>query len=147
MIIYLIIFFLIALLIKYVKKEKMSYIEFIILLLLIIVAGLRDGIGTDYNMYKSFYFFPTQSAASKVEIGFIYLIKLSHSVFMDKYYLFFLLCSFITILPIYLIMKKKSNYPMLSLLFFYWTWILYNEFQYDKTIYCNCNNYLCFKVY
>lgn len=111
MFLYLILFLAVSVLIKFIKKEKFNYIDFVLIFFMIAIAGFRDGIGTDYNMYKSFYFYPDQIAAKKVEWGFIELIKISQNMFGERYYLFFLICSILTILPIYYIFKEKSSYP------------------------------------
>lgn len=118
MFLYLILFLAVSVLIKFIKKEKFNYIDFVLIFFMIAIAGFRDGIGTDYNMYKSFYFYPDQIAAKKVEWGFIELIKISQNMFGERYYLFFLICSILTILPIYYIFKEKSSYPAFSLLLF-----------------------------
>lgn len=115
---YLILFFLVAISLKDLPKEKKLNFSSVMVIILILAAGLRKGIGTDYGMYKSFYFFPSQPAASKVEVGFIKLIGIARIIFKNKYYMFFLVCSTITIGLIYLTMKKKSKYPMFSLLMF-----------------------------
>ena len=86
------------------------------LISLILNSGLRYGIGTDYPMYKSFYFNINLPNAAKVEIGFKILILLANFLFKEKYWLFFTLCSSISIIPIYLIFKKKSKKPSLSFL-------------------------------
>lgn len=118
MFIYLFLFFIILISMRYEKQNKINCADIIILVLMITISGFRDRIGTDYNMYKSFYFYPTQSTAQKVEYGFIKLINISQNLFGDKYYLFFFFCSIITIVPIYWIFKKKSNHPIFSILLF-----------------------------
>lgn len=119
MIEYCFIFILILTLFALIKQHKFEVKDFILLVIVVLFAGLREGIGTDYNMYKSFYFNPLLKSAEKVETGFIVLLEISNKIFGDKYYLFFLLCSAITIIPIYYIFKKNSKYPGLSLLFFF----------------------------
>ena len=119
MIEYCFIFLLLLALFAFIKHRKFELKDFILLTIIILFAGLREGIGTDYNMYKAFYFNPLLKSAEKVEYGFISLIKISNSLFGEKYYMFFILCSAITIIPIYMIFKKRSKYPGVSLLFFF----------------------------
>lgn len=116
--VYLLIFLTMIILMKFIKKEKFNLADFIIIIMLILIAGLRDGIGTDFNMYKSFYFYTGQQAAAKVEWGFLELIRIVQKIFGERYFLFFTLCSAITIIPIYNIIKKKSNFPIVSLFLF-----------------------------
>ena len=115
MFIYIICFLFLFLINRLIKKDKFNFYDFLLLFIFITVACVRYGVGTDYNMYKSFYFFPAQSAAEKVEFGFIELIKISNMLFDEKFYLFFGLCSLLTIFPIYYIFKKYSSNLLNSL--------------------------------
>lgn len=116
--IYLFLFFLVILLLLPKSSKKIKWYDLLMLISLILISGLRYGIGTDYPMYKSFYFNINLPNAAKVEIGFKILILLANFLFKEKYWLFFTLCSSISIIPIYLIFKKKSKKPSLSFLIF-----------------------------
>ena len=63
------------------KKTNVNRLSFLLVVTMIGISGIRNGIGTDYNMYKSFYFFPNQPSANKVEWGFIKLIELTKNIF------------------------------------------------------------------
>lgn len=118
MIVYLLLYIFMIILLCFSKKTNVNRLSFLLVVTMIVIAGIRNGIGTDYNMYKSFYFFPNQPSANKVEWGFIKLIEVTKNIFNEKYYLFFLLCSTITLIPIFYIFKKKSKQPVFSLLLF-----------------------------
>lgn len=74
--------------------------------------------GTDYAMYEYMYFNQYAQNIEKVEIGYKILMQLSYQLFGENAYLFFTLCSALTILPIYIIIKKYSNKPGESLFYF-----------------------------
>ena len=116
--IYLSLLFLVILLLLSRKSKKLRWYDLLLLTAMILISGLRYGIGTDYLMYKSFYFDINLPNAAKVEIGFKVLILIANFLFKEKYWLFFTLCSCISIVPIYLLFKKKSNNPALSFLIF-----------------------------
>lgn len=118
MIIYLLIIFVILLFGKKINKKEYSYADFIVLLLLILVAGLRYNTGTDYAMYNVMYFNPDAQNAEKVEFGYKLLMQGAYNIFQENSYLFFLLCSAITIILIYIIIKKYSKKPGESLFYF-----------------------------
>lgn len=118
MIEYCIVFLLSLIFVKLIKRKKIEVKDAFMIIVLVLFAGLRNGIGTDYNMYKAFYFNPSLQSAEKVEEGFITLINVSNMIFNDKYYLFFIVCSIISIVPVYSLFKKNSRYPGLSLLLF-----------------------------
>ena len=115
--IYLLIFFVVLISVKLNNTKKIGAFDIFILLLLIFVAGLRN-VGTDYMMYKYIYFNPTVSSADKVELGFKLLINIVYYFFNEKYYIFFLICSAISIIPIFMTFKKNCTYFGFALLVF-----------------------------
>lgn len=118
MIIYLLIILVILLFGKKINKKEYSYADFIVLLLLILIAGLRYNIGTDYAMYYGMYFNQDDPNLEKVEIGYKVLMDISYKVFQDNFVLFFIFCAILTIIPIYALIKKYSKYPTESLFYF-----------------------------
>lgn len=69
-------------------------------------------------MYYQMYFEQDNANVEKVEIGYKILMSLSYKIFGNHFYLFFALCSALTIIPIYCFIKKKSKYPCESLFYF-----------------------------
>lgn len=118
MYIYIILVILILILGKRIKKNQYNIYDFILIAFMILISGLRYGIGTDYAMYNSMYFNQNQSNTAKVEIGYKILMKLAAPIFGAKSYLFFLLCATITVIPIYTTIKKYSNKPGESIFYF-----------------------------
>lgn len=74
--------------------------------------------GTDYAMYEYMYFNQNAQNVEKVEIGYKILMQLSYQLFDKNSYLFFTLCSALTIIPIYIVIKRYSNKPGESLFYF-----------------------------
>lgn len=118
MIVYIILICIILMSIKRVNTQKYNIFDFIIVISMILIAGFRYNIGTDYSMYNSMYFNQNQSNLNKVEIGYKILMKIVAPIFGEKSYLFFILCSIITIIPIYVTIKKYSKKPGESIFYF-----------------------------
>ena len=91
MLIYLIIYFIIFIFFKFTNNNKINFFDIIIITMLVLVSGLRYAIGTDYMMYKSFYFNVNLSNAEKVETGFKILINIVKNVFGYKFWYFFVI--------------------------------------------------------
>lgn len=93
------------------------------LALLILFAGSRAGVGTDYIIYAAVYQKADPTAwgaellASPMEVGFTYLV-LALKTFSSNSQALFWACAVITILPVYLTIKKKCANPALALLLY-----------------------------
>jgi len=118
MAIYIVLLLLILCLGKSIKKNQYNVWDFILIVILITIAGIRYGIGTDYTMYSNMYFHPTQANYDKVEIGFKWFIQACNFVFGDVVWAFFLLCSALTIIPIYVTIKKYATKPGEAIFYF-----------------------------
>lgn len=69
-------------------------------------------------MYNQMYFNPNNVNVEKVEIGYKLLMRLAYKIFGEYSFLFFLLCAILTIIPVYVLIKKKAKYPSESLFYF-----------------------------
>ncbi len=117
MIIYILFYIIIFLLSLKVKPKKYTFIDYLILILMVLFSGLR-ACGTDYFLYKFFYELinETTVAASRTGIGFTYLRIFFHNVLHLDYQFLILFVSAVTNLCIYKFIKEKSNKPGLALL-------------------------------
>lgn len=118
MLVYLIMYFILIIFFKFINTKKINLFDILLIIMLILVSGLRYAIGTDYMMYKSFYFNVNLPNAEKVETGFKILINIVKNVFGYKFWYFFVICAAISIIPIYYVIKKKSKYPAFTLIMF-----------------------------
>lgn len=112
MILYLLIPIIILIFSKEINKKKMTYIDYFLLLLLILICGLRKNVGTDYKLYELFY--NNISAFPRIEFFFRQLILFLNKFNFDASFFFFI-TSLITIVPVYLYIKKNSDKPSESL--------------------------------
>lgn len=115
MYIYILVILAIILLYNKINTKKINVYDIILLLILILVCGLRDGVGTDYGLYKFYYNNIDQN--SRFEIGFRFLIELANKVGIS-YNTFLILISAITITLFYIAIKKYSSKPAASIFFF-----------------------------
>lgn len=120
MIPYIILFLLVFLLQFNIKSKKWNIYDFMLITLLIFYSGLRYGIGTDYNLYESIFnksydisIMPT----NRTGIGFSYLCHFFIDIGLNYNHLVFF-CSLITILGVYIFIKKNSSRPGLSILLY-----------------------------
>lgn len=116
MIIYSILFIVIALLSRKVIKNKFQIWDYLILIILILFSGLRQ-VGLDYNLYNNIYN-TNFEMSSRTGLGFTYLMYFfKYNLSLDFQSLIFFI-SFFTNFLIYYYIKKKSNNPGLSVLLF-----------------------------
>lgn len=115
MYIYILVILAIILLYNKINNKKINVYDIILLLILILVCGLRDRVGTDYGLYKFYYNNIDQN--SRFEIGFRFLIELSNKIGMS-YNTFLILIAAITITLFYVAIKKYSSKPAASIFFF-----------------------------
>lgn len=101
---------------------------FIALSSLILVAGLRYYVGTDYGTYRGIYSNAPNVILNKEtsEIGFIILCKFLHYITSDPQ-IMFLVTSIITYTCIVITLKNKSNVFELSMYLFITTYMYYSS--------------------
>lgn len=112
---------------KYFTEKNMNMLsnlfKFLTFLVLVIVAGLRYGVGTDYFNYVAL--FPTYAReASSSILNFtepaIKIFSYISLMLTDDYVLMFLICSILTVgLCVNTIYKATSNYTLVILLYIF----------------------------
>lgn len=91
------------------KRIFMCFVFFLLML-----AILREGIGTDYNIYKVRYE-DILNNSYDLDLGFLYIMRLFRKFGMP-YQMLIILFSFLNIIPLYIIWNKISDsYIFLSL--------------------------------
>ncbi|OMQ09856.1 hypothetical protein BXU01_15855 [[Flexibacter] sp. ATCC 35103] len=99
---------------KYPRLDKACSLA--ILAILVLVGGLRDRIGWDYNSYTNWYLKGTRD--DSVEFGFLFIMKIFRYLHLD-YKLLFFTFSFFTYLFAYLAIKKYTKKRSLPLLLYF----------------------------
>lgn len=90
---------------------------------LIAFAGVRVLVGTDYTLYENLFnhlqagFYGTQVRDSPQEPGFTALQIWLHG-FTDDPRALFLICAALTVIPAYIVIKRLSAWPVLSLVLY-----------------------------
>ena len=118
MIPYIIFLITIFILLCYVKKEKYTYIDFLVLGLIICFSGFRVGIGTDYGLYENIYNNinnPNTISVFRTGAGYYYLNVLCNNIIKINFQFFIFCISAITNSLIYFFVKKHSSNPGLSI--------------------------------
>ncbi|WP_299997029.1 EpsG family protein [uncultured Cedecea sp.] len=112
------IFSLYFLLLSKVNKKIDLYSSFILMFILLLIAGLRSEVGTDYNTYVHFITLIKDGYDVYMELGFQALVK--SVLYMGfEYQVVFLFSSFITLMFFYLYILKHSKGYTLSVVLFY----------------------------
>lgn len=115
MILYLTIPLIILLFRKEINKKNYTIQDYIVILLLGLICGLRYNVGTDYALYTRMYnhinWFP------RVEVAFKKIIE-TFNMFDFPASVFFFFFSFLTIIIIYISIKKRTKYPAETLFLF-----------------------------
>lgn len=112
MLIYLLIPILLFIFRKSINEKKFTIPDYIILLLLILICGLRENVGTDFKLYSKIY--DNILAFPRIEFLFANFIKLLN-YFNLSLTTFFTLVSYITIALVYKTIKEQAEYPFESL--------------------------------
>lgn len=87
-------------------------------LILIVVAGFRDGVGSDfYSIYVEHFFQIESGYSPDWEVGFTWLNKVVLRVTSDYHWLFFI-CAFITVTLTYVAVTQTSTNAALSIFIF-----------------------------
>lgn len=121
MIPYIIVYFLVFLLSFKIKKDKFTFYDFLLLIILISFSALRVGIGTDYKLYKVIFDNATTLetlGTSRTGIGFSALLFFIKNTMHLDYQFLIACCSIVTILCIYYFIKKNSSNPGQSVLLY-----------------------------
>ncbi|KFF18267.1 hypothetical protein B0A62_06960 [Flavobacterium hydatis] len=95
---------------KYPNKEK--FVSLVLFGVLVLIGGLRDRIGWDYNNYTTWYLSGTRD--NGLEFGFLIVMKFFRYLNLDSRFLFFFF-SFFTYFFAYLGVRrytKKSTLPL-----------------------------------
>lgn len=99
---------------KVTKNKNSIFIWTLAALPLIIVSGLRYKVGADYLSYARIFDHISHGYFDKgLEQGFIWLIQLIQ-FFTSDYVWMFIIVSFITIYLVFLVIRKESKNPILS---------------------------------
>ncbi|WP_338587934.1 EpsG family protein [Clostridium baratii] len=106
---------MILLLYNKINTKKINFFDYVLLLFLILVCGLRENVGTDYNLYKFYYSNINQN--SRFELGFKDMIIFSNNLGLS-YNTFLLIVSAITMCLFYFLIKKYSRKPASSIFYF-----------------------------
>jgi hypothetical protein len=110
------VFFLICSPDRYFKKISNEIVFFLVIIILLLFAGFRYGIATDYWSYYNL--FNEKEGIQRIEPGFAFLIKTYKAIFFSKSYNgFVFLISFLSIIIKYLFFRKLRN-PFFALLFY-----------------------------
>ena len=96
-------------------KQKNYTVAIIYLVTLLIIAGFRDqSVGTDTINYLEHYSHVLNGLSLRTEPLWTYLIKVI-VYFGGDFQTLLLVSSFLTLLPIFYVIYKKSPYPLLSI--------------------------------
>lgn len=119
MIPYLAIYFIVLLASKKIQPKKWTKLDFLILSLLICMAGFRFMIGTDYDLYSRMFEQLSLATVNDSRTGLGYnLIALQFKNFGFNFQAFIFICALITNTFVYIFLKNNSKKPGLSLLMY-----------------------------
>ena len=105
-----------------ISKSKLfsKYFSIILSFILVLFAGLRNNVGTDWDAYFDFYKYSTD----KVEIGYA-TINNFFGWLSIPYNIFLLFINGVSIILIYKFLKKNTVFKIISLLIFFSNLYLY----------------------
>lgn len=110
------------------KKEAavLPIAEMISGIVLAVIVGIRCNCGSDYYNYywqsvnqRNFFDSFQQIITSRLQFGLSFLIRVSGEFLKDEY-AFFMIIAFITIIPTFHLIVKRTKYPIVGIM----TWIL-----------------------
>ena len=116
--------FLFTSIVDVIQNKRNNIILTLSAVFLILFAGLRDGVGTDWPAYKHFY----QYGVDNVEIGYAFINNFFKSLDFP-FYIFLIFINFISIGLITKASIKLSAIPILSLLIYYSDLYFYFNFS------------------
>lgn len=102
--------------ISYAYPNKNNLLQWLILCILICVAGFRHHVGIDYDWYIDWYVNKTRD--DKLEFGFLAMMKLFRTL-NCSYTTFFFFFSLLTLFSAFFGIKKYTKNVSLALLFFF----------------------------
>ncbi|WP_409415537.1 EpsG family protein [Flavobacterium sp. PS2] len=102
-------------LVEYFYPPRGKVIGIIVLILIVLISGLRKGIGYDYNSYVSWYLYKTRD--NDLEYGYLAIMNVFRWFNLTPSFLFFFF-SFFTCFFVYLGVKKYAINPNIALLFY-----------------------------
>ena len=102
------------------SKQFSNFFLIILSFVLVLFAGLRDKVGTDWDAYFDFYKYSTD----KVEIGYATLNNFFSS-FSISYNIFLLFINGVSIMFIYKFLEKNTIFKIVSILIFFSNLYLY----------------------
>jgi hypothetical protein len=104
-----------------VKSLRFSFYSLIFIgLIMVLLAGMRDRVGTDWDAYFDFY----KETTDRVEIGYGFLNNM-FSKLSIPYNLFLLFINGFSLCLMVLFMKRHTFFPVLAMLIFYSDLYLY----------------------
>ena len=102
---------------KYDDRFK-PFVFWISGLALVIFSGTRIGMGRDYKIYEYAYQFPDSKTAHNFELIWQWINKAFHSLNLD-FHTWLILVSFVTILLMFIGMRKMSKDCIFSIIAFF----------------------------
>lgn len=121
MLIYILFYLIIFLLSFKIQKKKWGIFDFVFLGLMVLIAGLRYGIGTDYNHYRNLYDIANTldyAIDSRTGIGYFSLTYLFNIKLHLGFPIFIFAVSFITNFFIYRFAKENAERPGLVMVIY-----------------------------
>lgn len=114
--------FVCIIIISQILKTNNFIFEKTIMLLLLLISAFRFDVGYDYATYfRTILYFKNNLSYMKIyedfELFNQILISISNSLYLPQFY--FIVSSLLIILPIYIVLQRKSSNVALSLLLFY----------------------------
>lgn len=103
------------LLFKYINKNNYTFFDWIVLIIMILVCGLRYNVGSDYLIYYDMFYY--LSRHQTVELIPKYIIVLFNQ-YHYSFYTFIFFIAALTLFIFYLSFKKNSKQPAFSLILF-----------------------------
>ena len=114
---------------KILKKENSIFIWLLSAMPLIVVSGLRYGVGADYLSYvRIFKNISNGIYNNGLEQGFIWFVKCIQ-LFTTDYMWMFLIISFITVYLVFVVIRKESKKPILSVYLYITTGLFFASFN------------------
>lgn len=101
--------------VKYFYPSKQKELELVVLIIIVIIAGFRKKIGSDYDNYVHWYLSRTRD--DNLEFGFVAIMDLFRGLDLRPSFLFFFF-SFLTCLFVFIGIKRYTENSNLALLFY-----------------------------
>ncbi len=115
MYIYILIVLVIIIFYNKINTNKINLYDWIVIIFLTLICGLRENVGTDYSLYRYYYYNIEDN--SRFEIAFKSIIEFLNHLGIS-YNVFLLIISMLTIFLFYFAIKKYSKKPAASIFYF-----------------------------